>query len=93
MQTLNVVTKDGNVAQLIVKRRDRKTETSKSDDVKDNHISRAIYTNWIPVSSFYYQPNIIRLDTIALVRNSTQEKKSNVIDSDRYVTSSVADSH
>ncbi|EFA01737.2 hypothetical protein TcasGA2_TC007333 [Tribolium castaneum] len=80
MQTLNVMTKDGNVAQLIVKRRDRKTE---QQDDRKNQFSRAIYANWIPVSSFYYQPNIIRLDTIALVRNATQEKKPNVVDSDR----------
>lgn len=82
MQTLNVMTKDGNVAQLIVKRRDRKTEPQE-ETRKSNQFSRAIYTNWIPVSSFYYHPNIIRLDTIALVRNASQEKKPNVIDSDR----------
>ncbi|RZC41420.1 uncharacterized protein BDFB_004063, partial [Asbolus verrucosus] len=85
MQTLNVVTKDGNVAQLIVKRRDPKTKSTSVDDDprKASQFSRAIYTNWIPVSSFYYHPNIIRLDTIALVRNATQEKTANVIDSDR----------
>lgn len=103
-QTLNVVTKDGNVAQLIVKRRDPKTKTQQqtkketeptpSLPKKESFHTKPFHTNWIPVSSVFIQPNVIRLDTIALVRNSTatgedKPKKStygnlgNVIDSDR----------
>lgn len=76
MQTVNVMTKDGNVAQLIVKRRDSKSTPN------NPQFSRAASANWIPASSFYYHPNIIRLEKIARVRNAS-EKQSNVIDSDR----------
>lgn len=91
METLNVMTKDGNVAQLIVKRREPKrqqdNQVAADSTQQQPHSRAALYANWIPVSSFYYHhPNIIRLDTIALVRNSTQKDKPNVIDSDRYVT-------
>lgn len=94
MQTLNVMTRDGSVAQLIVKRRDPKTkpnlQTTELEKGVGEKFTKSFYTNWIPVSSVYLQPNIIRLDTIALVRNSTDNKKvsnnlGNVIDSDRYV--------
>lgn len=47
-----------------------------------------VFSNWIPVSSVYYKPKIITLETIALVRNATNDKTKNnnlgnVIDSDR----------
>lgn len=96
METLNVMTKDGNVAQLIVKRREPKRQDNlvvadssqlqhQQQQQQQHQLSKnALYANWFPVSSFYYHhPNIIRLDSIALVRNSTQDKP-NVIDSDRY---------
>lgn len=89
-QTLNVMTRDGSVAQLIVKRRDaksrqtvRRTENEKTDqkvDEQENQpeYGRAIYTNWVPLSnSLYYKPKIITLDTIALVRNATEGKLFN----------------
>ena len=101
-QTLNVATRDGGVAQLIVKRRDSKTSTTssssaRSPDAQDSdfgasgHYSRSIYANWIPVSSLYYRPNLIRLEKIAVVRNgsepvgwsSSSHGFANVIDSDR----------
>ncbi|XP_022912731.2 uncharacterized protein [Onthophagus taurus] len=107
-QTLNVRTKDGSVAQLIVKRRDAKSkikrdqEIDSSNNVNENlsnneqlnqkAYSRAIYTNWIPVSSVYLnQPNLLRLENIAVVKNATDQqsigwsngKLGNVIDSDR----------
>lgn len=95
-QTLNVMTRDGNVAQLIVKKRDSKTKTSirsplsstQDESGVNDKYRKSFYTNWIPISSVYLQPNIIRLDAIALVRNSTDTKKNkfgNIIDSDRYV--------
>ncbi|KAJ8976832.1 hypothetical protein NQ317_011828 [Molorchus minor] len=112
-QTLNVMTRDGSVAQLIVKRRDPKSRGKSAstnyqgirfDDEsnyqslveedgsgKNNNVerfSRPVVANWIPLSQVYYQPKIIRLDTIAVVRNATDQKSvvnnlGNVIDSDR----------
>lgn len=130
-QTLNVMTRDGSVAQLIVKRRDSKASTPTSnyqspryvgdsayqnlDDTKlgnplqnyhgvrygedstyqnmnnkdyASQNSKAVFTNWIPLSSMYYEPKLIRLDTIAVVRNDSNNKPishnlGNVIDSDR----------
>lgn len=97
-QTLNVMTRDGGVAQLIVKRRDPKSKGQSAEtnyqnlDSKDSapssSFSRAVYTNWIPLSSVYYQPKVITLDKIALVRNASDKKPinnnlGNVIDSDR----------
>lgn len=131
-QTLNVMTRDGSVAQLIVKRRDSKARTTPTqnyqspryigdstfqnlDDAKlkpslqnyhnirygeestyqnlnnkdyPNQNSKAVFANWIPLSSVYYEPKLIRLDTIAVVRNDSSVKPisnnlGNVIDSDR----------
>ncbi|VEN51109.1 unnamed protein product [Callosobruchus maculatus] len=115
-QTLNVMTRDGSVAQLIVKRRDGKSKSQPKPQVPltsayqnyynevDYENSRksydslnsgetagygqAVITNWLPLSSVYYQPNLIRLDTIAVVRNASDMKNvhgplGNVIDSDR----------
>lgn len=98
-QTLNVMTRDGGVAQLIVKRRDPKSKQSPLQNLQSNHLNadatshsnypRSIYTNWIPVSSVYIQPNLIRLDTVALLKNATKENVplnnnlGNIIDSDR----------
>lgn len=93
-QTLNVMTRDGSVAQLIVKKRDPKTKSSipkpsptpaTPEVILNNHFPRSIYTNWIPVSSVYLQPNIIRLDAFAKNNNTDFKsvKISNVIDSDR----------
>lgn len=94
-QTLNVVTRDGGVAQLIVKRRDAKSKgdtnyqnLDNKDSTASSSFSRAVYTNWIPLSSVYYQPKIITLEKIALVRNASDKKPinnnlGNVIDSDR----------
>lgn len=106
-QTLNVMTRDGGVAQLIVKRRDSKSKQSQSEATSSgnkrevefgnggnsvtNHYHKSIYTNWIPVSSLYVKPNLIRLDKIAVVRNASEpptwknNNLGNVIDSDRYV--------
>lgn len=133
MQTLNVMTKDGSVAQLIVKRRDPKSKSSSSENPRDiysgyrsifgnynrygeyrpdfkisslgsannyqnlntndnsdaDRYPKSVFANWIPIQSVYYQPKILRLDTISLVKNSTSNPYSsplgNVIDSDRYV--------
>lgn len=96
-QMLNVMTRDGSVAQLIVKKRDPKAKQSNQQNLQsvDSNpqasYSRSIYTNWLPVSTLYAHPNIIRLDTFTLTKNSTEEKKTaginnnlgNVIDSDR----------
>nr|CAH7753558.1 unnamed protein product [Callosobruchus chinensis] len=115
-QTLNVMTRDGSVAQLIVKRRDGKSKSQPKPQVpltsayqnyynevdyennRKNYDSlnsgetagygQAVITNWLPLSSVYYQPNLIRLDTIAVVRNASDMKTvhgalGNVIDSDR----------
>lgn len=117
-QTLNVMTRDGSVAQLIVKRRDAKSKGSTQihqaniydpyqtqnlyqsrgdenyqnvenvDDFNQQQYPKAVFSNWIPLSSVYYQPKIIRLDSIAVVRNSTNARPvenhlGNVIDSDR----------
>lgn len=84
-QTLNVATRDGGVAQLIVKRRNSKTSTSSSTGVASHsaevpdsdfgatgHYSRSIYANWIPISSVYYRPNLITLEKIAVVRNASE---------------------
>lgn len=136
-QTLNVMTKDGSVAQLIVKRRDPKSkgttgslphfndiysgyrsifgnykrygdyntdyqlpsfkpEESYQDldnkgDQESIQYPKTVVTNWIPIRSVYYQPKIIRLDSIAVVRNASDIQPynaplGNVIDSDRYVS-------
>ncbi|XP_030763616.1 uncharacterized protein LOC115888158 [Sitophilus oryzae] len=146
-QTLNVMTRDGSVAQLIVKRRDRSksvdTQTSNTNKAnseysrghdkedsqnnyrtlkklgvnpystfyfpQDNPVEEETYKtedsnnfknnagsttqkfqpSWIPLSGNYYQPTkIVRLDSIAVVRNSSdfrplQNNLGNVIDSDR----------
>lgn len=85
-QTLNVMTRDGNVAQLIVKKRDPKSKPLASSPTSQTPISntitqrerpmytRSIYSNWIPVQSLYVQPNIIRLDAFSLLKNSSEEK-------------------
>ncbi|KRT84260.1 hypothetical protein AMK59_2241 [Oryctes borbonicus] len=109
-QTLNVMTRDGSVAQLIVKRRDSKAKqqghqsaitssgsnSSKREAEYGNgvtgsggHYTKSIYANWIPVSSVYFKPNLIRLDKIAVVRNASESPNwmnnnlGNIIDSDR----------
>lgn len=98
-QTLNVMTRDGGVAQLIVKRRDPKSKQTPVQNIQSNHLNaeaaphtsypKTIYTNWIPVSSVYLRPNLIRLDTVALLKNATRDNAplnnnlGNVIDSDR----------
>ncbi|KAK9754157.1 hypothetical protein QE152_g1703 [Popillia japonica] len=102
-QTLNVMTRDGGVAQLIVKRRDSKSKQSQSEATSSGNkrevefgngaefdsVGKSIYTNWIPVSSLYVKPNLIRLDKIAVVRNASEpptwknNNLGNVIDSDR----------
>lgn len=84
MQTLNVVTRDGSVAQLLVKKKDDRAKQgylqslhspTDSDTVaQGSHYSRSIYSNWLPVSSLYLHPNIIRLDTLALLKNATIRK-------------------
>ncbi|KAK9876501.1 hypothetical protein WA026_013876 [Henosepilachna vigintioctopunctata] len=115
-QTLNVMTREGTLTQLIVKRRDPKKQSINSQNVQSNYITDSLqnidnvkytssrtklqpitktsYNNWIPVQSVYYQPKIITLETIALVRNASDNNKynrdhirnnhlGNVIDSDR----------
>lgn len=126
-QTLNVMTRDGSVAQLIVKKRDSKSRGSSgsypnyytsrydpdvdyqklsssdqsyqtgrsslqnlnSGETMEERPTQAVFTNWIPVSSVYYQPKLIRLDSIAVLRNATETAKpagnslGNVIDTDR----------
>lgn len=97
-QTLNVMTRDGSVAQLIVKRRDPKTkpfQSLNSDAVPEpkSYTGYSRYnTNWIPLSSLYFQPNILRLDTViaSAARNASEERNTKinnnlagVIDSDR----------
>lgn len=132
------MTRDGSVAQLIVKRREPKSKGSSgtspdfhqdiysgyrslfgsykrygeynsnyqapsSFNLENNYqhldnkeeqetvqYPKAVFTNWIPIQSVYYQPNIIRLDSIALVRNATNIQPvkgsvGNLIDSDRFV--------
>nr|XP_023029903.1 uncharacterized protein LOC111517848 [Leptinotarsa decemlineata] len=142
-ETLNVMTRDGSVAQLIVKRKEKSSSNNvpnhesrynnniRFEDLQtrdqtyqpsrynyqtyvgeNNHDRRygsednyernnngrdvehrsidsnQVVTNWIPLS-VYYQPKLIRLDTIAVVRNSSDFKSvasgglGNVIDSDR----------
>ncbi|XP_018579642.1 uncharacterized protein LOC108917495 [Anoplophora glabripennis] len=114
-QTLNVMTRDGSVAQLIVKRRDSKARTPSQNyqgtstppqsynsvrygeeftyhNLDNNNYAsqnpRAVFTNWIPLSPTYYEPKLIRLDSIAVVRNDSSIKPisnslGNVIDTDR----------
>lgn len=87
MQTLNVMTRDGSVAQLIVKKREPKSKTATKSPEVQSFFPRSIYTNWIPVSSVYLQPNLVRLET--LVKNESGHSEptkhtNNVIDSDRY---------
>ncbi|XP_044748632.1 uncharacterized protein LOC123309535 [Coccinella septempunctata] len=112
-QTLNVRTREGTIAQLIVKKRDGKTQYANSQNLQNNLVSDAghssgsgkppaigklhpvsgTYNNWIPVRDVYFQPKIITLETIALVRNASDgdfaggrrgnNNLGNVIDSDR----------
>lgn len=136
MQTLNVMTRDGSVAQLIVKRRNPKSKIPSNTLTDDHHdiysgyrslfedyrrygeykpdyqvssfkseenyqdldnkqdqemqYPKAVFSKWIPIQSVYYQPKIVKLDSIALVRNISNvmpfsSPLGNVIDSDRYV--------
>lgn len=81
-QTLNVMTKDGSVAQLIVKKRDGKSKSSstmpsiqtKRKSSANSDITRSFYSNWIPVQSMYLHPNLLRLSTFALLRNNSEDK-------------------
>lgn len=98
-QTLNVMTRDGSVAQLIVKRRDpKKQQLSLQNLNSDGPPDPKSYTgysgpntNWIPLSSLYLQPTILRLNTLAgAVRNVSEDRNTkinnnlaSVIDSDR----------
>lgn len=111
-QTLSVRTREGTIAQLIVKKRDGKTQFTNSQNIQNNLISShsferdtnklptigklhpvsSTFNNWIPVRDVYFQPKIITLETIALVRNATDgdfaggirnNNLGNVIDSDR----------
>ncbi|XP_060530493.1 uncharacterized protein LOC132704493 [Cylas formicarius] len=77
MQTLNVLTKDGGLAQLIVKRKDR---SKAQDQIPDP--PQTFYTNWIPLSSIDYQPKTTKLEPVTLMHNASAIK-GNVIDSDR----------
>ncbi|CAH1102324.1 unnamed protein product [Psylliodes chrysocephalus] len=108
-KTLNVVTKDGGIAQLIVKRRDSQANPSSSfthyapipsnnnfeinfykdygnekqnyetklfpnvEDGRDLEVmeSKPAAANWIPISSQYYQPSVLDMNTIALIKNLT----------------------
>lgn len=52
MQTVNVLTKDGSVAQLIVKRRDGKSQQSTTPpNTPDDPRKSTIQTNWVPLST------------------------------------------
>lgn len=54
MQTLNVLTKDGQIAQLIVKRRDGKSPTSTTPAttvVGENAEKSTIQTSWVPINT------------------------------------------
>ncbi|KAL3266888.1 hypothetical protein HHI36_011038 [Cryptolaemus montrouzieri] len=116
-QTLNVMTREGTVTQLIVKKRDPKRQSTNNQNIQPNYVSNSVqdldrnktkyysgvtqlqpitrtsFNNWIPVQSVYYRPKIITLETIALVRNASDDKYAedrvrnnnlvNVIDSDR----------
>lgn len=79
MQTVNVMTKDGSVAQLIVKRRDGKSQstTTTTTTTTDNpattpeitttteskYIHNTMQSSWVPISSSSSQPNIIKMDS------------------------------
>ncbi|XP_056644289.1 uncharacterized protein LOC130450111 [Diorhabda sublineata] len=54
-ETLNVVTREGGIAQLIIKRRDSKI--NQQETYKSN-FPKKIVTNWIPISSYYYNPDV-----------------------------------
>ncbi|XP_045479740.1 uncharacterized protein LOC123684499 [Harmonia axyridis] len=114
-QTLNVRTREGTITQLIIKKRDGKTQFSNSQNLQNNLMSESLntfnrdsnkiptigklhpvtrtYNNWIPVRDVYFQPKILTLETIALVKNATEgdfvdnrlgnNYLGNVIDSDR----------
>lgn len=131
------MTRDGSVAQLIVKRRESKSKLPSNSLTDDHHdiysgyrslfedfrrygeykpdyqlssfkpeenyqhldnkpdqeviqYPKAVFSKWIPIQSVFYQPKIIKLDSIALVRNVSNVipfsgPLGNVIDSDRYV--------
>lgn len=77
------MTRDGNVAQLIVKKRESKKQDystqSPLNEFQDFQSlesapiqnQRAGYPAWIPLSSMYYPSNIVRLERIAVVRNAS----------------------
>ncbi|CAH1180778.1 unnamed protein product [Phyllotreta striolata] len=96
-KTLNVVSKDGSIAQLIVKRKDPTTPPPTDNnnyninffdtygDEMQNYESKMFpqqddsrnvreidnKANWIPISSGYYQPSAVDMQTVALIRNLT----------------------
>lgn len=52
MQTLNVLTKDGQIAQLIVKRRDGKSQYSTTPaTIGENAEKSTIQTSWVPINT------------------------------------------
>ncbi|KAF5281961.1 hypothetical protein FQA39_LY00485 [Lamprigera yunnana] len=68
MQTLNVMTRDGNVAQLIVKRRDAKSKfgsPTRNAPTKDE----PFYTAWNNG-----QPTYLKSENYGMVKNTTNEK-------------------
>uniref|UniRef100_A0A6P7FLA4 Uncharacterized protein LOC114328957 n=1 Tax=Diabrotica virgifera virgifera TaxID=50390 RepID=A0A6P7FLA4_DIAVI len=97
-ETLNVVTKDGGVAQLIIKRRDSKAKTSSYpnpaesykinfyndysdekpvyDELRNPKVieNKGVVANWIPISSVYYQPEVVAMDTAKIWKNLTSSK-------------------
>ncbi|KAK5643574.1 hypothetical protein RI129_007419 [Pyrocoelia pectoralis] len=89
-QTLNVMTRDGSVAQLIVKRRDGKSKLSSSFPLTRNtkpspsNEEASFYTNWNNGQAVYLQPhNMMRLENFAVVKNASYDKPGNIISSNR----------
>ncbi|KAB0800171.1 hypothetical protein PPYR_08051 [Photinus pyralis] len=84
-QTLNVMTRDGSVAQLIVKRRDGKSKLGSSRNAKPSQTKEEgnVYANWSNGQPVFLQPHGMRLENLAVVKNASDDKPGSIISSNR----------
>lgn len=80
MQTLNVLTKDGSVAQLIVKRRDGKSQSSTtpaSVELADDPRKSTIQTNWVPINTLKVESEFFKAQQ-SQIRNQIAHQSEDV---------------
>lgn len=77
-QTLNVMTRDGGVAQLIVKRRDGKSKFnsafSEALNTKPPVRPDSLYSQWKNSQPVYLHSDMMKLENYAVVKNASSDK-------------------